>query len=132
MKSFLIPAFFVIDTSVDENEAVKIAAEMQTWANAHGANFTNAHLLLDEELPNREVDIDPEETELPHTYNNPRMVRPCTRIFSKGESVDVKSRKNDIFHDFTGTIKEINNEYVVVEDQDGDCFSVDPEQLSYH
>jgi hypothetical protein len=69
MKRFLIPAFFVIDTSVDENEAVKIAAEMQTWANAHGANYTNAHLLLDEELPNREVDIDPEETELPHTYN---------------------------------------------------------------
>ena len=71
MKRFLIPAFFVIDTEVDQNQAEQIAAEMKNWANSHGASYRNAHLLLDEELPTREVTIHPDETELPHTYNDP-------------------------------------------------------------
>lgn len=97
MKRFLIPAFFVIDTSVDENEAVKIAAEMQTWANAHGANFTNAHLLLDEELPNREVPIHPEETELPHTYKVFSM-EPLTATEMKELIDDEEQQRRDEKH----------------------------------
>jgi len=47
-----------------------------------------------------------------------------------GDGVFVTRKESDIFnHDFQGTVKEVNNEYVVVEDQDGDCWSVDAEQI---
>ena len=52
--------------------------------------------------------------------------------FTPGEQVNVERWQGDIFnHNFTGTVKEVNAEYVVVVDQDGDCFSVEPEQLTF-
>lgn len=68
MKRFLIPAFFVVHAE-DEARAEYLAAQMQSAANASlHAIEGDASLLLDEELPTREVPINPEETELPHTY----------------------------------------------------------------
>lgn len=51
--------------------------------------------------------------------------------FSVGDNVNVKSKPDDIFNDFTGHVKEINNEYIIVEDQDGDCWSCDPDQATH-
>jgi hypothetical protein len=53
--------------------------------------------------------------------------------FGVGNKVNVKKLDNDMFnHDFTGTVVEVNPEYVVVEDQDGDCWSCDPKQLTHN
>lgn len=71
MKRFLVPAFFVIHAD-NEKGAETIAGNALQHANF---NLRQCHkdncLFLDEELPNREVPINPEETELPHTYNDP-------------------------------------------------------------
>lgn len=53
--------------------------------------------------------------------------------FGKGNQVNVKRRDSDQFNnDFTGTVIAIRGEYVTVEDQDGDCWDCDPEQLSFN
>jgi hypothetical protein len=52
--------------------------------------------------------------------------------FSVGETVNVKALHDDIFCDFTGTIKDTHGDYIVVEDQDGDCWDCEPGQLSHN
>ena len=50
--------------------------------------------------------------------------------FQVGDAVEVTRRPQDLFnHDFQGTVKEVNAAYVVVEDQDGDCWSCDASQV---
>lgn len=72
MKRFFIPALFVVDVADNENvsAAQKIATTMQSAAN--NAKFSRplgVHtLLLDEEVPSREVPIPSGKTELPHTF----------------------------------------------------------------
>lgn len=52
--------------------------------------------------------------------------------FNTGDFVAVEAKPTDIFsHDFVGTVKEVNAEYVVVEDQAGDCWSCDPDQIQF-
>lgn len=52
--------------------------------------------------------------------------------FSKGTSVNVTYRNGDLFnHDFTGTVKDHRHGNIVVEDQDGDCWEVEPSQVSF-
>lgn len=47
-----------------------------------------------------------------------------------GDFVFVSRKPSDIFnYDFQGTVKEVNNAYAVVEDQEGDCWSVDASQI---
>jgi hypothetical protein len=42
-------------------------------------------------------------------------------------------RKDDLWnHSFVGTVKEIKGELIVVEDQEGNCFDVDKDQLLHH
>lgn len=55
---------------------------------------------------------------------------PCTEDFSVGEKVNVIPKEKTIYKRFTGIIQEINTEYVVVESEDGEKFSVAPEELS--
>jgi ribosomal protein L21E len=52
--------------------------------------------------------------------------------FGVGDHVNVESHPDDIFHDFTGTVVEVNNEYIIVEDQDGDRWDCEPQQLSHN
>jgi hypothetical protein len=48
-----------------------------------------------------------------------------------GQQVNVTHSPGDMFnHDFTGQVAEVNDRYVVVRDQDDDCFSCEAEQLS--
>jgi hypothetical protein len=49
----------------------------------------------------------------------------------KNQSVTVTDPKpNDLWsHSFCGTIIEVKQDTVVVEDQDGDCFEVDNDQI---
>jgi hypothetical protein len=50
---------------------------------------------------------------------------------SKGMAVNVEWIEGDMFeHDFTGIVKDIHGEYVIVEDGDGDCWDCEPSQLS--
>ena len=51
--------------------------------------------------------------------------------FNVGDSVFVEAKPRDIFTDFLGTVKEVNAEYVIVEDQDGDGWSCDPDQIQF-
>ena len=52
--------------------------------------------------------------------------------FGVGVQVNVSYRPGDMFnHDFTGYVIEVTKEYVIVEDQDGDCWNCDPDQLTY-
>ena len=75
MRRFLIPAFFVVHAE-NEQDAEQYAGEMASWVSGEissqddiGQNdFEGNALLLDEELPTREVEILFDETELPHTY----------------------------------------------------------------
>jgi hypothetical protein len=47
-----------------------------------------------------------------------------TEYFGKGDSVNVEYRDGDMFtHDFTGTVKAIRNDNIIVEDQDGDSLT---------
>lgn len=50
--------------------------------------------------------------------------------FHVGQSVNVTALPNDLFHNFTGTVKEVNAVYIIVTDQDGDCYDCEPNQLS--
>lgn len=52
-------------------------------------------------------------------------------LFSKGDSVNVKSFPGDLFHNFTGTVKGYLDGFVIVEDQDGDCWSCEESQVSF-
>ena len=55
-----------------------------------------------------------------------------TEYFGKGDSVNVEYRDGDMFtHDFTGTVKAIRNDNIIVEDQDGDCWEVEADQVSF-
>jgi hypothetical protein len=46
--------------------------------------------------------------------------------------VNVEYRDGDMFtHDFTGTVKAIRNDNIIVEDQDGDCWEVEADQVSF-
>lgn len=49
--------------------------------------------------------------------------------FVIGETVAVKADGSYVFHDFIGKVKAMQGEYVIVEDQDGDCFSCEHNQL---
>ena len=51
-----------------------------------------------------------------------------------GEIVEVTARSNDIFHDFTGTVVDIDEMTgsISVQNQDDiDVFDVEPDQISY-
>jgi hypothetical protein len=53
--------------------------------------------------------------------------------FGKGNQVNVERRDGDQFNnDFTGTIIGIHHGVATVEDQDGDCWDCDPEQLTFN
>ncbi len=51
--------------------------------------------------------------------------------YSKGTSVNVTAKVNDMFHDFTGIVKGYRNGTIIIEDQDGDCWEVEPDQVSF-
>lgn len=69
MKRYLVPAFFVIHAA-NEAAANETAGMLSSELNIqqHGKKDVENFLLLDEVLPTREVPINDEETELPHTY----------------------------------------------------------------
>jgi hypothetical protein len=74
MKRFLIPAFFVIHAD-NEKGAETIAGNALEHANfSVRRSHKDNSLLLDEELPTREVPIVEGETELPHTYYDPSVL----------------------------------------------------------
>lgn len=50
--------------------------------------------------------------------------------FPIGTRVNVNSRANDTFHDFTGTVIGYGKNYVRVRDMDDDVFDVDYDQIS--
>lgn len=52
--------------------------------------------------------------------------------FGVGDKVNVEAHQDDIFQDFTGTVKFVGDEYFVVQDQDGDCWDCEPRQLSHN
>lgn len=54
--------------------------------------------------------------------------------FSVHDKVNVHRKdEHDMFiHDFTGTVIDKNATFIIVEDQDGDCFTVDPDQLTFN
>lgn len=53
--------------------------------------------------------------------------------FTVGTAVNVTARPGDMFtHNFTGTVKGYHGEFVTVEDQDGDCWDCEPEQLEFN
>lgn len=52
--------------------------------------------------------------------------------FGIGNCVNVAQKTGDLFdHGFTGHVVEVNDEYIVVEDQDGDRWDCDPDQLEH-
>jgi hypothetical protein len=51
--------------------------------------------------------------------------------FTKGTSVNVTANDNDMFHDFTGIVKGYRNGNIIVQDQDDDCWEVEPNQISF-
>ena len=53
-------------------------------------------------------------------------------LFQANDNVLVTPKYvNELFnHEFIGTVIEKNATHVIVEDQDGDCFTVDPDQIS--
>lgn len=54
-------------------------------------------------------------------------------LYPKGVSVNVTRVQGDNFnYDFTGTVIGYHNGYVTVSDQDGDCWDVEQEQLSFN
>lgn len=53
--------------------------------------------------------------------------------FPIGTVVNVEARPDDMFiHDFTGVVVAYHGEFIVVRDQDDDCWDCEPEQLSYN
>lgn len=54
-------------------------------------------------------------------------------IFGIGDRVNVEARGSDNFHDFTGIIRKFHDsETVTVEDQDGDCWDCNLDQISFN
>ena len=55
-------------------------------------------------------------------------------VFSVNDAVNVFPKYNDeLFnHQFIATVIDKNATYIIVEDQDGDCFTVDPDQISHN
>lgn len=53
------------------------------------------------------------------------------KSISKGDTVNVPSptEEDNWNHEFTGHVEAFDEDYVVVMDGDGDCFSVEPERL---
>ena len=52
--------------------------------------------------------------------------------YGKGDSVNVEYRDGDFFtHDFTGTVVGVRGNEIVVEDQDGECWQVEVDQVSF-
>lgn len=52
----------------------------------------------------------------------------------KGDSVNVTRKEGDQFnHNFTGHVKKVDfkKNLITVEDQDGDCWDCDPDQVSF-
>ena len=49
-----------------------------------------------------------------------------------GQSYNVyKKDESDLFdHEFVGTVIDKNADRIIIEDQDGECFTVDPDQLT--
>lgn len=57
---------------------------------------------------------------------------PNIDFFGKGDHVNVTHRDGDMFpRDFTGTITEVRSDTILVEDQDGDCWEVESNQISF-
>ena len=54
-----------------------------------------------------------------------------SNVINVGDTVEVPTPdNNDIWmYDFEGYVNEINEDYVIVEDGDGDCFSVEAYRL---
>lgn len=51
-------------------------------------------------------------------------------IVEVGDSVEVIRQNGDYFnHNFQGTVKQIGGKFIVIEDQDGDCWACNPEQV---
>ena len=46
-----------------------------------------------------------------------------------GLTVDVTPMEDDLFHDFTGTIIGVKNQYFQVKDQDDDVYDVEEYQI---
>ena len=53
------------------------------------------------------------------------------KIIKVGDTVDVPAIEGNINFEFTGVVESFNDtdDYVIVEDMDGDCFSIEPELL---
>jgi hypothetical protein len=51
--------------------------------------------------------------------------------FKKGDKVIAHPKQPDglFMNDFLGTIRGVHGKYIIVADQDGDCWDCDPEQL---
>ncbi len=53
--------------------------------------------------------------------------------FSIGDSVNVTRLTGDQFqHDFSGRVRGYHGEYIIVEDQDGDCWDCEETQLYFN
>ena len=51
--------------------------------------------------------------------------------FPRNVTVHVTRKDDDLFsHDFTGNVISYTTDHVLVEDQDGDCWSCDDDQLT--
>ena len=52
--------------------------------------------------------------------------------YNKGDHVNVKAYAGDMFYnDFTGTVVGYHGDFVIVRDQDGDCWDCGEEQLRH-
>ena len=53
-------------------------------------------------------------------------------LFPCGAQVNVKAGPDDVFiHNFTGRVAGYHGPFVVVKDQDGDCWDCEPAQISH-
>ena len=54
-------------------------------------------------------------------------------LYPRGCSVNITRRIGDVFaHDFTGTVIGYYSGYVIVSDQDGDCWDCEPDQIKFN
>jgi len=55
-------------------------------------------------------------------------------VFAANDNVIVFPKYSDelFTHSFLGTVIDKNATYIIVEDQEGDCFTVDPDQIEFH
>lgn len=64
--------------------------------------------------------------------HNDYLTQPDPDEFSVGDTVNVTRNLGDAFtHDFTGHIRKVGKTTYIVEDQDGNCWEVDPDQIEY-